>query len=478
MANKQISQLTPKPSPVASTDQFGIDDVTAASYKITVANLQTYFTTLYVLLSGGTMTGPLVLSADPVTALGAATKQYVDAVATGLTIQGACRVATTGALTVTYNNGSSGLGATITNAGAQAAWVIDSVTLAIGDRVLVKDQAAPAQNGIYVVTNLGSGASNWVGTRASDYDQVSEINPGDLVVINAGTINTGSAWLQTATVVTIGTSSISFSSFGVTNVGAGLTKSGNTISVSTNGITNALLAKAAAYTIKANNTNATANFADVPTSAYVPTKQTFASGTGTYTTPAGVTWICVRIWGGGAGGGGASASGVNGSTGGGGGAGGYCEKIIVAPSATYPYAVGAIANGGTAGQNNGTAGNVTTFGTSLLTANGGGAGQGGVNSTSAGLSAFPAAGGTATGGDTNISGGAGSAGFTVATTGVPNFGGAPAFGSSAAATATGVGAVGINPGGGGSGGSNNSGSGAAAGGNGAAGLILVEEHYI
>src|SRR5258707_232167 len=82
---------------------------------------------------------------DPTSAQDAATKAYVDATAQGLTIQGACRVATTGALTVTYNNVSvspSGVGATLTNAGAQAAIVIDGVTLSVNDRVLVKNQAA------------------------------------------------------------------------------------------------------------------------------------------------------------------------------------------------------------------------------------------------------------------------------------------------------------------------------------------------
>lgn len=214
MANKQISQLTAKPSPVASTDQFGIDDNASDSWKITVANLQTYFTTLYLTLSGGTMTGNLILNGDPSAALQAATKQYVDAVATGLSIQPACRVATTGALTVSYNNGSSGVGATLTNAGAQAAIAIDGITLALNDRVLVKDQAAPAQNGIYTVTTLGSGASNWVMTRATDFDTAAEIVPGDLVFVRVGTLNQQTSWVQTATVATVGTDSITWEQFG------------------------------------------------------------------------------------------------------------------------------------------------------------------------------------------------------------------------------------------------------------------------
>src|SRR3990167_3951895 len=69
-----------------------------------------------------------------------------------------CRVGSTAALTVTYSNGSSGVGATLTNAGALAALSIDGVALAIGNKVLIKDQASTFQNGVYEVTVIGSGA--------------------------------------------------------------------------------------------------------------------------------------------------------------------------------------------------------------------------------------------------------------------------------------------------------------------------------
>ena len=214
MANKQISQLTQKPTPVAATDQFGIDDNASATWKITVTNLQTYFTALYLTLSGGTMTGNLTLNGNPTTNLMAATKQYVDNLAAGLNVQPSCVVASTAALTVTYNNGTSGVGATLTNAGAQAALSIDGVTLALNDRVLVKNQASTFQNGIYTATNLGSGSTNWVLTRATDYDTAAEITPGDFVLIVSGTSNAQSQWMQTATVVTVGTDAIVWDQFG------------------------------------------------------------------------------------------------------------------------------------------------------------------------------------------------------------------------------------------------------------------------
>ena len=90
--------------------------------------------------------------------------------------------ATVAALTVTATS------TTLTNAGTQAAIVIDGVTLAAGMRLLVKDQASPAQNGIYVVTNIGSASTNWVLTRSPDADTVAKI-AGAVVTVGYGTVN-------------------------------------------------------------------------------------------------------------------------------------------------------------------------------------------------------------------------------------------------------------------------------------------------
>jgi hypothetical protein len=116
-------------------------------------------------------------------------------------------------LTVTYANGASGVGATLTNAGAQAAIALDGVTLALNDRVLVKNQAAPAQNGIYFTTTLGDGTHNWVLTRVTDYDQAAEVLEGTATIIEEGTVNASHIYVMTdASVVTMGTSSIDFTS--------------------------------------------------------------------------------------------------------------------------------------------------------------------------------------------------------------------------------------------------------------------------
>ena len=213
------------------SDYTFADDVANSRTNITLPAL--------VHIAGSTMTGPLILSADPVTALGAATKQYVDSLSSGLSPRTSCVVATTAALTVTYSNGASGVGATLTNAGAQAALAIDGVSLSVNDRVLVKDQVSTFQNGIYVVTTVGSGATNWVLTRATDYDTgaPNEVVEGSYCVISEGTVNAANLYVETGQgPFTIGTTPIVFSAFNSAaniSVTAPITKTGNVIALTT-----------------------------------------------------------------------------------------------------------------------------------------------------------------------------------------------------------------------------------------------------
>lgn len=143
----------------------------------------------------------------------AATKGYVDSVAEGLHIHASVVAATTANLTANYDNGTSGVGATLTNSGAQAALVIDGVTLSVSDRVLVKNQTSGLQNGIYTVTNTGSISSNWVLTRATDFDTSAEIQGGDFTFVTGGTTYDNTGWVQTATSVTVGTTAIVWQQF-------------------------------------------------------------------------------------------------------------------------------------------------------------------------------------------------------------------------------------------------------------------------
>ena len=173
--------------------------------------------------------------ASPVNASDAATKQYVDDVAQGLNVHDSVAAATTGTLatatggTITYNNGSSGVGATLTTTGSYT--TIDGVNIATsGTRILVKNEANAVHNGIYTYT------SSTVITRATDYDSVPEVEAGDFMFVTGGTLYDNTGWVQTSTVTAIGTAgnTIDFAQFsgaGTYNAGTGLTLTGTTFSV-------------------------------------------------------------------------------------------------------------------------------------------------------------------------------------------------------------------------------------------------------
>jgi hypothetical protein len=190
-------------------------------------------------VAGDTMTGYLTLHADPSNALHAATKQYVDAVAEGLHVHEACFVATTDTLavlsggTVTYDNGTSGVNATLTTTGSYT--TIDTETLTNTKRILVKDEANAAHNGIYVRT------SSTVLTRAADHDSVTEMAGGDFVFVTDGSQYDNTGWVQEASITTVGTSAVTFDQFsgqGTYTAGNGLQLvSGSEFSIDTSIVT-------------------------------------------------------------------------------------------------------------------------------------------------------------------------------------------------------------------------------------------------
>ena len=163
-----------------------------------------------------------------------ANKAYVDQVAQGLDTKPSCRLATTADLSVTYNNGTLGVGATLT-ATSNGALSVDSVTPSVADRILVKDQTTAAENGIYVVTTIGDGSTAFVLTRATPEDQPSELTGGAFVFVEEGTIGSTNGYTFTHTgSPTFGTTDLDvaqFSGAGQITAGAALSKDGNTIDV-------------------------------------------------------------------------------------------------------------------------------------------------------------------------------------------------------------------------------------------------------
>ena len=163
-----------------------------------------------------------------------ANKAYVDQVAQGLDTKPSCRLATTADLSATYNNGTLGVGATLT-ATSGGALSIDSVTPNVADRILVKDQTDASENGIYVVTTIGDGSTAFVLTRATPEDQPSELTGGSFVFVEEGTIGSNNGYTFTHTgAPTFGTTDLDVSQFsgaGQITAGAALSKDGNTIDV-------------------------------------------------------------------------------------------------------------------------------------------------------------------------------------------------------------------------------------------------------
>ena len=187
--------------------------------------------------AGDTMMGYLTLFGDPTEPLHAATKQYVDAVAQGLSVKPSVRLATTENLDATYNNGNQGVGATL-QANSNGALVIDGVTPIVGDRILVKSQTNKKENGDYVVTQVGSDTTPYILKRDKFYDENYEI-PGSYFYVYDGQTLKGTGWVAlVANPVTflIGQDEVTLTQFfaqGTYIPGNGITIDGTTISVVT-----------------------------------------------------------------------------------------------------------------------------------------------------------------------------------------------------------------------------------------------------
>lgn len=174
--------------------------------------------------------------ASPTQATDAATKEYVDSVSAGLDPKSSvvCRsVSSSGWTTVVYNNGTNGIGATITI--SSGAYVMFDAAFVLNDRVLVAE-GADLKNGIYIVTATSAANGGTVTlTRSTDFDAPSKITSGAFTFVETGSLYADSGWvLKTDGAIVVGTTALEFVQFsgaGQITAGAGLTKTGNTIDV-------------------------------------------------------------------------------------------------------------------------------------------------------------------------------------------------------------------------------------------------------
>ena len=241
IANTQVSGLG-----TMSTQNATAVAITGGTINGTTVGASTPAAGTFTALA--TTTG--TVSTAPTAATDIANKQYVDGlVASGIHFHAPVRVESPTPLNATYNQPGGagvGVGATLTNAGTQAALVIDGITLSVSDRVLIYTQANQTQNGVYVVTSVGSVSTNWVLTRSTDTDTYgltssATLGEGSTFFVQQGATGAGETYTcNTAGVIVFGTTAITFaqiSSAQIYSAGTGLTLSSTTFSITNTGVT-------------------------------------------------------------------------------------------------------------------------------------------------------------------------------------------------------------------------------------------------
>lgn len=261
-----------------------------------------------VAMTSGTITTP------PSTGNDIVNKTYADSIAAGINFHQSCKYATTAALpAVTYANGTGGVGATLT-ANANGALTVDGYTFTSpadnGTRILIKNQAATLQNGVYTLSQAGDAGNPFILTRATDFDTagsgVDQIDQGDFFLITSGTANANTSWVQqTPLPITVGTTGIVFSQFGAPitySAGTGLTESpAYTFNIATTGVSAATYGSASQVSVIGVNAQGQITTA-VNTSIAIDGNQ-ITSGTvgssyisGSYTGITGVGTLTTGTW--------------------------------------------------------------------------------------------------------------------------------------------------------------------------------------
>jgi hypothetical protein len=250
------------------------------------------------------------ISTAPTNGTDIVNKNYADSIATGINFHQACRLATAAALpAATYNNGTSGVGATLT-ATSNGALSVDSTLVVATNRILVKNQASGAENGVYVVTQVGTGGAPFILTRATDFDTagtgVDQIDAGDFFLITAGSTNSNTSWVQqTPLPITVGSTAIVFSQFGASGTtytaGTGLTLAGTVFSITSTAVTAASYGSASTvgtFTVNAQGQLTAASDAPIAIAGSQITSGTVDSAriSGSYTGITGVGTLTAGTW--------------------------------------------------------------------------------------------------------------------------------------------------------------------------------------
>ena len=223
---------------LTGTNFTGIPNGALTNSSVTIGTTAVSLGATSLTLAGLTS---VTLTQDPTLALQAATKQYVDSIAAeGVSYHTPVKYEAPNAYTATYNNGTAGVGATLTNAGTLGAFTPDGVVASVSDRILIYQQANAAHNGVYTVTTVGDGSTPWVLTRATDANTYGVKDPnklgaGDAFFVTSGNTGAGETYVMNTTgTITFGTTAINFvqvSSAQIYSAGTGLTLTGTVFSL-------------------------------------------------------------------------------------------------------------------------------------------------------------------------------------------------------------------------------------------------------